>query len=351
MAFYVDKLQLAVNAGLRAQWGEIGGLRAANDRWEKHLGEVGGLEVNAARLPADVWRDFDTQTKMLMVADEGATLLADLMPLARSVNIGKIVSEYRRLNGDLAVKSSVDGQHTKPVNHTTFDYDGAIVPVHSTQVGRIWRELEGMRSEGYDALREDQEQAVRFVNKKMATYFAIGDTTIRYKGYAGYGLKTSPNTRTLALAALPGGAVDLTSPTLTYAQAFQAFVAILQGLLGENNNAVGNVTIYLSQAIYFNLLRPVAAPNGVTESFLVHLSRMPGIAAVKMLDSTVLTGNQVLALILSSEYVRPIVGMPVTTTPINRQTPMDDFHAMIWSAAGIQIKADAQGRSGVLYAA
>lgn len=348
MAFYVDKKGLEENPGLKKQHQFIVNARTANWEHETGLMKAAGLEVNEARIPADVWRDFDTQTKTLMLSDEGGVLLNDLMPLARNVHIGKIVSEYRRYGADeLEVRSSIDGQHRKPVNHVSFDYDGAIVLVHSTQVGRVWRELEGMRSEGYDALLDDQAAATRFVRKRTVDNFVDGTPDLTYKSYQAFGIKNNPNTIALNLGAA-GLNVDLTSPTLTFAQAWDAFVAALQALQGQGNNAVGNVTFYISDAIWFNLLRIANPGTSNTETILQGLQRIPGVAGFKRTDTV--TGNEFLAIILSSEYIRPVVGMPVTTTPIPRVTPMDDWHVLVWGASGLQVKADAQGRSGVLYA-
>lgn len=348
MSFFVDKKGLETNSGLKKHHEFIVNSRAANWKHETHLMAVGGLQVNEARLPAEVWRDFDTQTKSLMLSDEGGVLLQDLMPLARSVHIGKIVSEYRRYSeGELEVRSSIDGQHAKPVNNTSFDYDGALVLVHSTQVGRIWRELEGMRSEGYDALLDDQANAARYVRKRTVDNFVNGTPDLSYKGYSAFGIKSNPNTLAFDLGA-GGAGIDLTSPTVTFEQAWAVFLGAMQTLQGNANNAVGNVTFYLSDAIWFNLMRIASPGTSNTETIMNGLMRFPGVAGFKRTDAV--AGNEFLAVILSSEYIRPIVGMPVTTTPIPRVTPMDDFHVLVWGASGLQVKADSQGRSGVLYA-
>lgn len=350
MSFYVDKKGLETNSGLKKQHQFIVNSRKANWDHETALMKAAGLEVNEARIPADVWRDFDTQVKTLMLSDEGGVLLNDLMPLARNVHIGKIVSEYRRYGADeLEVRSSIDGQHAKPVNHVSYDYDGALVLVHSTQVGRIWRELEGMRSEGYDALLDDQAAATRYVRRRTVDNFVNGTDNLMYKGYSAYGIKNNPNTLTLNLGSTGGGLnVDLTSPTATAADIRGVFVAALKALQGSGNNAVGNVTFYVSDDIWFNLMR-VAGTSSNTETILDVLLRIPGVAGIKKTDQV--TGNEFLAIILSSEYIRPIIGMPVTTTPIPRVTPMDDWHVLVWGASGLQVKADSQGRGGVLYAA
>lgn len=348
MPLFIDRAGLAASEGLRQQHQFIVNSRSANWDHETLLAQRAGLAVNDARVPESVWRDFDTQTKALMIGDEGGVIMADLAPLSRNVNIGKIVSEYRRYGEtELEVRSSIDGQHRKPVNRTTYDYDGALVLVHSTQVGRVWRELEGMRSEGFDGLMDDQAAAVRYVRKRMVNDYIDGTPDISYKSYTSPGIKAHPNTLALDLGA-GGLATDLTSPTLTFAEAWDVYLAALQALQGSGNNAVGNVTFYISDAIWFNLLRIANPATNNTETILAGLMRIPGVAGFKRTDA--LTGNEFMAIILSTEYIRPIVGMPVTTTPIPRVTPMDDWHVLVWSASGLQIKADAQGRSGVLYA-
>lgn len=349
MPYIATAAGIAASRGLEAQWGFIVNSREANHVHEGVLTERHRLAANMAQIPADVWRDFDRNVKMLMTGDEMQGLVADLEPLSRNVSVGRIVSEYRQFGGaELGVRSSIDGQHAKPVNNTSFDVDGALVLVHSTQVGRTWRELEGMRAEGYDGLSDDQTEAVRYVRRRMADDFVNGTAELEYKGYQSYGIKSHPNTLALNLGAAALN-VDLTSPSLTYAQASTAFIAALQAMQGGTNNATGNVTFYVSDTIWFNLMRPAnPTPDTVGDSMLTLLMRIPGIAAIKKSDAV--TGNEFFAIILSSEYIRPIIGMPVTSTPITRVTPMDDFHILVWSASGLQVKADSQGRSGVLYA-
>lgn len=220
MSFLFTKSRMAGNPGLAQQWGEVGAIRhyfAVNEDRFPQLGATGGsLTVNAARDIEAVWRDFDAQTTVLGRAPD-SILLQDLAPLARSVNIGKIVSEYRRTNGAFSAQSSIDGQHKKPMDRGSYDFDGTVVLVHTSQIGRTWRELEGERSEGFDGLLEDQSGATLEVQDQSSRYLVNGDTSKVYKGYTGHGIKTSPNT--LAVDLTTGGsgitAIDLTSPTLT----------------------------------------------------------------------------------------------------------------------------------------
>lgn len=344
MSYYVTEKTLEGNAGLAKQHKFIANSRKADYANETVLMQRGGLEVNDARIPADVWRDFDRQIVDIMRSDEGAVIMNDLMPFARNVDIGKIVTEYRQYSESvLEVRSSIDGQHAKPVNNTGFQYDGSLVLVHSTQVGRQWRELAGMRSEGYDQLLDDQAAAVRYVNRRMVDDMVNGTAELSYKGYGSLGIKANPNTIAFDL-----GAVDLTSASTTYEVFYTTFVNALRAIQGEGNNARGNVTFYVSSGIYWNAMRIANPDTNNTDTIMAMLLRIPGVAGIKQSDE--LQGNEFIALILSSEYIRPVIGMPVTTTPIPRVTPMDDWHVLVWSASGLQVKADALGRSGVLYA-
>lgn len=349
MAFVIDKAELAKGKKeILAQHSFIANSRKAYYNHEAAIATAGGFEVNAMRLPGEVWRDFDIETKRLMTGDEGGVLLNDLAPLTRSVHIGKIVTEYRQYGDDqLEVRSSIDGQHAKPVNRVTYQYDGSLVLVHSTQVGRTWRELEGMRSEGYDGLMDDQAAAVRFVQRRMSDDIANGTAGEVFKGYASFGIKSHPNTIALDLGAA-GLNVDLTDSTLTLAAAWDAFLAAVKAIHGPGNHARGGITFYLSDDIYFNLARLAKPDTDSNETMLTALARMPGVAGFKSTDE--FQGNEFAGVILSTEFIRPIVGMPVTTQPIPRVTAMDDFNLLVWSASGLQIKADASGRSGVLYA-
>lgn len=350
MAFFLDQAIVANSANANAQWGEVVRRRRAFRRQEDHFGQMHGPQVNAAaRIPQDVYRDFDNQTKQLMTGDEGGVILNDLLPLARSVHIGKIVSEYRQVSDATLARSSISGQHSKPTDKVEYDYDGTLVLIHDAAVSREWRELEAMRSEDFDAVIDDQAAAVRAVRRQVLDNFLNGAPGVLYKGQASYGIKNSPNTQAMDLGAA-GLNIDLTSAALTYAQAESVFLAVLSVLQGSANNVEMPITFYISAEIWFNLLR--SGTNDTRfRNFLEALRALPGVADIKKTNgANALTGNEFFAIALSSQYVQPVVAMGMTTTPMLRLTPYSDWSSLVWTAAGLQIKADAQGRSGVLYA-
>lgn len=355
MAFYFDKQIIANSKQAKSQFGEVTQRRQGFVNQENAHGAIHGQAFNAAaRIPQDVYRDFDNITKRLMTGDEGGVILNDLLPLARSVHIGKIVSEYRRVSDSGRGQSSITGQLSKPMDHAVYDYDGTLVLIHDDSFGRTWREVEAMRSEDFDALMDDQENAVRAVRRQMVANFMTGSldeegNALNFKGTTSYGIKNSPNTQPLDLGA--GGLnTDLTSASITYADFEKVFVNALSVLQGSANNVETDITFYVSSEIWFNMLRKGTNDSSFS-TILEALRNVPGVADIKRTNgANALTGNEFIAVALSSQYIQPVVGMGVSTTPILRTTPYDDLNYVTWGAAGLLVKADAAGRSGVLYA-
>lgn len=349
MAFYLDKKILAANGRPAREQYEHITLRRRSERYmDMQLAAHEGvqLEANVGRVPQDVYRDFDNTTKSLLTGDEGNVILDDLLPLARSLPIGKITSEYRKVNDGFVARSSISGQHAKPVDHVAYDYEGTLVLIHDNAFGREWREMEAMRSEGFDAIVDDQAASVRSVRRKVLDNFLNGDANAVFKGVSSFGLKNSPGTQLVNLGA--GGLnTDMTAAATTYAQRQTVFTTILSILQGRANNVDGDIMFYVSPEVWFNQLG-TGTNDTRFQTFLQGLLNTPGVAGIK--KTNVLTGNQILAVRLSREFIQPAVGMAMTTTPIMRNMPFSDYHWLTWMAAGIMVKRDALGRSGVLFA-
>lgn len=347
MSFYFDSKVVVNSAAAAKQWEFVQSSRAHADQVQQAfaansaLGDSVQAANQAAVLPRDVWREFDSVTKQIMTSDEGGPLLADLLPLAKSVNIGKIVAEYRNRSDSGQGQSSISGQLAKGLSKGVYDYDGGLVLIHDAGFGREWREVEGQRSEGFDGLADDQSNAVRTVNRLLIGHIVNGVADVKFKGYEAKGIKTSPNVASFDL--------NVSLVTGTYAQIETAFIAMLQQQQATNFVKTP-LTVYVSSAIYFGLLRR-GTNEASFETFLAGLQRLPGIAAIKMInDTSLLSGNELFMIPLTSEHIQPVVGMAVTTTPIQRLHPFADFNYVTWGAAGILIKADQTGKKGVLWA-
>ena len=347
MPMYLDKTIVANSGNAKMQHAEIVANRKRWEAQEKHHETLMGLRYNAAaRLPADAFRDFDKNIKRIMAGDEGQNIV-NLLPV-RSLPVGKIVAEYAKASDSGSAKATLSGRKAHQLDRAAYTYDNALVLIHDDNFGRQWREVEAMRSEDFDALQDDQANSVRAVARSIANHVVLGVTGVEYKDAQAFGMKTSPNTQPLNLGA--GGVnVDLTDPTATYADFEKAFVAALKVLQGKANNVMAPITFALSSEIWFNSLRR-GTTDASFETILAALKRIPGVADIVMTNGEQLSGNEFLAWANTDQYIQIQSGMAVNTQPVVRTQYNDDFNFVTWGAAGLLIKADAAGRSGVLYA-
>ena len=150
---------LAKNAqekrAMQAQWNHVQELRNAGDPAMQAFLQM----TNAGRSPAEAYREFDATTKIEVNPMGEFATLTRLMQKARPVNIGKTLYEYRKSSDMDNGQTSMSGQIGVKLDHTDYGYAGVIVPVHDKGFGRSWRDVEAMRSEGFDALVDDAREA------------------------------------------------------------------------------------------------------------------------------------------------------------------------------------------------
>ncbi len=338
---YFDE-QLVANSRDHARWwGEVSAEREWFHRTEESLAEVTNA---AAVLPRDAWLDLDGITRRVMRADEGAVWMDDLMPLAKTVNIGKIVV-LNRVSGDAgAVTRSISGQVPVGLDKVAYDYRGTPVPIFSSGYGREWREWNTQQSENFDAIADDQEAITAKVRRDNALYVLNGDSTIVFQGYTGYGIKTSPYSKSINVGA-SGSNIDLT--TATWAQ-LDAFFNGAFGAMLDANYIIGKVNLYISPEIARNLDQQINPSAGSTlGTRLEQLLKNRRINKIAV--SYELTGNQFFGFVPSADYIRPLIGMATSTTAMPRTMPTANYQFLVMNAMGIEIRADINGRSGVFY--
>lgn len=323
------------------QWAEVQGRREFFNNSERSMAAMQGLEANAAAtIPRDVYVEFDNVTKEIMRNDEGDVLLNDLLPLARSVDIGKIEYKYRKASDSGNAKTTLSGQTVVTMDKTEYSYDSAIVPVHQDGFGREWRELAGQKSEGFDGLIDDQRNSVKAIRRQMVGYIVNGGGPT-FNGASWGGLKSDSRVVSSTLS------VDLTSTSTTAQQVRDEFKA-QRDALRITNNAMGQVTFYISREMMSNLERYYSDNDGGFGTMLDAVKALYAVADVK--ETAILSGNEMFAMVLDSSIIRPIVGMGVSTVPVQRLNPFDAHNFITWGAMGIQVMNDYDGRSGVLYA-
>ena len=336
---YFDE-NLVANSRHHAQWwDELGVVR---DDW---IAQEERRTNASAILPRDAWLDFDSSTRAIMRHDDGAVFMNDLMPLAKTVNIGKLVHMYR-VSSDLSdeVVRSMGGQVPVPVDKTVYDYRGAPVPIFAKGYGREWREEETLRAEGYDALADDDEATTIKVQKDQADYVLNGDDSIVVKGYEAYGIRTSPYTKSINLGAGAGGVnIDLTSAD---SDAVEAFINGPFGAMLDDNFVTGGVNLYISPEIARNWDKPYSGSAGMKIGSLRE-AILANRRVNKIEVTFALKGNEFFGFVPDQRIIRPLVGMAVNTTPKNRLNINDNFQFMVMGALGLEIRADWSGRSGV----
>lgn len=342
---YFDKSLVANSRPHAAWWKEVTATREWFHRSEDALAQVSNA---AAILPRDAWLDLDGITKRVMRDDQGSTYMADLMPLAKAVNIGKLV-HLNRVSSDAGrVVRSMSGQVPSTLDKVEYDYRGAPVPIFSSAYGREWREWNTQQSENFDAIADDQEAITAAIRSNMADYALDGDSSITVEGYAARGIRTSTLSKSINLGSAVGGAnIDLSAAGTT-SDAIEAFINGAFGTVLDNNLISAPVNLYISPEIARNWDRPYSLAGG-TKPGSLRDAILANRRINKIEQTFKLTGNQFFYFVPSAEYIRPLIGMAVSTTAMVRTHPTDNYQFLVMGAMGLEIRADFNGKSGVGY--
>lgn len=344
MRYFDD--QLIANSRHHAEWWE---LQCVNREWFHHTEDTfAQLYNSAAILPRDAWQELDGITRRVMRNDEGSVFMSDLMPLAKTVHIGKLVHLYRVSSDAGSVVRSLSGQVPVAMDKVVYDYRGTPVPIFSTAYGREWREWNTLQSENFDALADDQEAHTAKIRRNMAQYVLEGDSGIVVGGYQAYGITNHPYAKPVNLGSAVGGAnIDLTS-TSTTNDAIVTFFTTYFGAILDANLVTQKVNVYVSPEIGRRLDQFYSGSGDFKEGTLFDYL-MKNRRINKIAVTYELSGNEFFAFVPSSEYIRPLIGMAVGTTPMTRLNPTDNYQFLIMGAMGLEIKADYNGKSGVFY--
>ena len=347
---YFDEQLVANSRPHAAWWGELSVVREHFHRTEDaHASLMNEMTGNASSiLPRDAWMELDGITRTVMRNDEGSTYMNDLMPLAKPINIGKLVS-MTRVASDInsPVIRSMSGQVPVPLDKVVYDYRGVPVPIFADGYGREWREWNTLQSENFDALADDQEAAVAKLKRDQAQYVLNGDATIVFQGYTGYGIKTNPLSKVINLGPTGGANIDLDA-TSTTSDAIEAFFNNVFGAMLDTNLVSKKVNLYVSPEIMRNFDRPYSGSAGFKIGSL--RDALEANRRINKIEQTFeLSGNQFFGFVPSSDYIRPLIGMATNTTAKTRLNPTDNYQFLVMGALGLEIRADYNGKSGVFY--
>lgn len=340
----------------REQWDEVNRTRILTNAHEQSLAAQvraalgSDLAVNAGLIPRDVYQEFDNVTIERFRSDDGDTFLNDLLPLSRSVSIGKLVHKFRQASDAGHAQSSMTGQIGVKMDQVEFTYDGSIVPVHDTGFFRNWREWNAQTSEGFDALIDDQRESVATLRRHLADSFLDGhlDTQgnpIVVDGLSWAGMRNDSRVEQVDLGA--GGLnFDFTATGNTGEQIKAAFI-LVRNALWITNNCQRDATYYVSREIAANFERKFSAQYDA-KIIMQELAELMGVAAIK--TSSKLSGNELMAFPLSSSSVRPIVGMGLNTVAMPRPVYNSNYEFVVWGAIGWEVRTDFASNTCALFA-
>lgn len=335
------------------QWKEVELARnAANAKNEFHSKVMrnSGLTVNQGLVPADVYQDFDAQSVEVMQLDNGDVFLNDLLPMSRSVSIGKLVSKFRQSSTTSGVQSSMSGQIGLKLDQVEFSYDGAIVPIHDAGFSRKWREWQSMQSEGFDALIDDQRERIINVREHLADTFMDGVTDeqgnyIEVDTISWQGMRN--DSRVVAVDLGVGDVnFDFTDASQTGDTIKENFIEVLD-VMRITNKCNVPLNIYVSLEIN-SVWEKRYSENYDSMKIIKELADLRGVAKIEA--SNKLSGNQLMGFPASGGLVRPVVGMGLNTVAMSRPEYNSDYIFAVWAAIGWQVRNDYDGNGCAFYA-
>lgn len=337
------------------QWADVTqGRVMANAAEAQHVAAMraNGLQLhgNQGIIPQDVYQEFDRVAVDRFRSDDGDTFLTDLLPLSRSVNIGKLVHKFRQSSDAGHAQTSMSGQIGVKMDQVEYSYDGSIIPVHDTGFHRGWREWNAQTSEGFDALIDDNRESVATLRAHLADTFLDGHAdangnTIVVDGISWQGMR---NDSRVAQVDLGGGGLnfDFTDNAATGEQIKAAFIQ-LRDTLWIANKCEQDATYYISREIASNFERKFSTQYDA-KLIMQEMASLMGVAAIKV--SSKLSGNEIMAFPLDQNRIRPMVGMGLNTVAMPRPVYNSDYQFVVWGAIGFEIRTDFAGRTCALYA-
>lgn len=306
-----------------------------------------GIRVNAGINPQELFREFDRVTVEQFRLDEGDNILDRLLPLSRSLPIGRTIYAFTRASDAGQFQSSMNGNNGTIFDNPDYDNDKTLIPIHQTGFKREFREYEQLSLEDFDDLVNMQREDTRRHRNGLIDTFLDGHkdlsgAAITHDGTSWAGVRSDTRVDQVTMT------VDLSSSIATSEQIRNQMLALTQRRYITNKITVP-AFYWVSNQIWFNWQRYYTDDFVSKATILDNVKTLSGIQDI--MPSSKLTGNQVLSMPLSQQYIQPIVGRGLSTIQRARINWNDPYAWENVSAIGWMAKTDfGSTNRGIQYA-
>lgn len=296
------------------------------------------LTTNApATLRKDDWQQLDQA--VLKAAKPRLNVVADLrgagLQLTVPNGMAKTVLQHERQSDISGATISMDGIREGESDRPQFDIQNLPLPIIHKDFQFSTRQVAASRNGGSPLDMTTAELAGRRVAEE-AEKLALGvSPTYSYGGGTVYGLTNFPARLTKAL----------TAPTTTNAAVVVAEILAMRGQCVANNY-YGPWVLYHSPAYYDFMDGDYDTANRNTGTLRQRIARIDGITQIKQADY--LTGSQLVLVQQTSDVIRMVVGMDITTVQWESHGGMQ-LNFKVMAILVPQLRSDYYSQTGIVH--
>jgi len=289
-----------------------------------------------ATLRKDEWKALDTavlkaaQTRLVGVAD----LEARGLTFNLANGLGTTVFQYEDMSDVQGAQVSMDGVTRGENDRVEFDINSLPMPITHGDFQLNIRALTASRTLGAPLDTTIAELKARKIAEKIEEYLFVGSSTYTFGGGTIYGYLDQPAINSVTLSQ------NWDASGKTGAEIMVDVLAMKQACI--NARHYGPYMMYIPTAYEATLDDDFKANSDVT--IRERILKIANIIDIKVADS--LTANNVLMVQMTSDVVRMINGLAMTTVEWTSEGGMI-FHFKIMQISVPQIRADQNDRSGV----
>lgn len=294
---------------------------------------VNALRQNANTLDYDEWKQIDDA-----VLDEARPIMAaagDLMTggLVKNLrDLGVSLSQYTRTTAFNPATVAMSVRTTGNMDRQSFGQILVPIPIIFQEFELDQRELLASRTRG-EGLDTSEAREASITVAQAIEGMVLNGSTVVFSGNALYGYTTHPSANSVTTSADWG----------TVANVHSSVLDMISAMYGDNQ--FGPFGLYVNPEQYAQALQLIgaAAPNRTALSVL--LEQVPDLLYVK--KSYAVTAGTGVMVNLSTRTVDLAIIQNVATIPWEERGGMVNKF-LVFAAMAPRVKADSQGRSGVV---